>query len=279
MQVITQSLDELTQSLSPLDVDWMDTTAENVIAMLTAIPQKTTYAREDIGELLDKDFEGGILACRLFLGLSKDNIEAALKKQLEPGGSGVTRFKKEREAFLDALVDLGLIERMEVMVNHQPVWSDILVERLRSGRGSAVSGIKRGRGLEDFAEELVKEVFGEGNYELRCNFTGKPGKQAKCDIAIPNKAAPRIVIESKAYGATGSKMTDIHGDVEAIIDNKRHDTAFLFVTDGLSWEARLSDLRKIVDRQIAGEITRIYTMQMRQEFLDDLKTLKQEMGL
>jgi hypothetical protein len=278
MQVINQSLDELEKSLSPLDVTWMDETAENVIAMLTAIPQKTTYARDDIGDLLDKDFDEGILACRLFLGLSKDNMDAALKEQLAPGGSGVTRFKKDREAFLDALVDMGLVERMEVMVNHQPVWSDILVERLRSGRGSAVSGIKRGRDLEDFAEGLVKEVFGVGGYELRCTFTGPKG-QAKCDVAIPNKAAPRIVIESKAYGATGSKMTDIIGDVDAIIDNKRHDTAFLFVTDGLSWKARLSDLRKLVRRQNDGEITRIYTMQMRQEFLADLQTLKQEMGL
>ncbi|MBM6579427.1 hypothetical protein ILT44_04460 [Microvirga sp. BT689] len=53
----------------------------------------------------------------------------------------------------------------------------------------------------------------------------------------------------------------------------------LFLTDGLSWTARLSDLRKIVQRQNQGQITRIYTMQMRQEFLADLKTLKQEMGL
>jgi hypothetical protein len=97
-------------------------------------------------------------------------------------------------------------------------------------------------GLEDFAEELVKEVFGDGNYEPRCSFRGPTGKLAKCDIAIPNKAAPRIVIESKAYGAIGSKMTDIVGDVDAIIENKRHDTAFLFLTDGLSWTARLSDL-------------------------------------
>lgn len=279
MQVINQSLDELSKSLSPLDVNWMDKTAENVIAMLTAIPQKAAYDREDIGDLLDKNFDEGILACRLFLGLSKDNMDAALKSQLEPGGSGVTRFKNDRETFLDALVDLGLLERMEVMVNHQPVWSDILVERLRSGRGSAVSGQKRGRGLEDFAEGIVKEVFGVGNYEVRCSFIGPTGKQAKCDIAIPNKAAPRIVIESKGYGATGSKMTDIIGDVDAIIENKRHDTAFLFVTDGLSWKARLSDLRKVVQRQNQGLITRIYTMQMRQEFLADLQTLKQEMGL
>ena len=34
------------------------------------------------------------------------------------------------------------------------------------------------------------------------------------------------------FGATGSKMSDIIGDLDAIIDAKRHDTTMLFVTDG-----------------------------------------------
>ena len=36
----------------------------------------------------------------------------------------------------------------------------------------------------------------------------------------------------KGYAATGSKMSDIIGDLDAIIGAKRHDTALLFVTDG-----------------------------------------------
>ena len=84
------------------------------------------------------------------------------------------------------------------------------------------------------------------------------------------------MIESKAYGATGSKMTDIIGDLDAIIEAKRHDTALLFMTDGITWKARQSDLRKIVERQNEGQITRIYTSQMRDDFLADLRTLKDE---
>ncbi|MHC2021471.1 DpnII family type II restriction endonuclease, partial [Methylobacterium sp. CM6247] len=121
-------------------------------------------------------------------------------------------------------------------------------------------------------------VFGN-TYDVRCTFTGPRGNQAKCDIAIPNKSEPRIIIESKAYGATGSKMTDIIGDMDAIIEAKRHDTALLFVTDGMTWKARMSDLAKLVSRQNQGRITRIYTMQMRDQFLADLLTLKGEQGL
>jgi hypothetical protein len=168
---------------------------------------------------------------------------------------------------------------METTINYEPVWSDILTERLRSGRGSAIQGQKRGRGLEDFAEGLVRQVFGEAGYETRCTFTGADGVTAKCDIAIPNRIRPRIVIESKAYAATGSKMTDVIGDLEAIIAAKRHDCFFLFITDGLTWKSRLADLRKIVHRQNQGKITQIYTMEMGDQLLEDLKTIKSELGL
>src|SRR6266568_4369205 len=60
---------------------------------------------------------------------------------------------------------------------------DILIERLRSGRGSAISGQRRGRSVEDFVEAIVRKVFGNG-YAVRCKFTtGQRNKTAKCDIA------------------------------------------------------------------------------------------------
>jgi DpnII restriction endonuclease len=120
----------------------------------------------------------------------------------------------------------------------------------------------------------VKEVFGD-QYDTRCTFTGADGKTAKCDVAVPDKKRPRIVIEVKGYGATGSKMTDIIGDLDAIIDAMRRDTWLMFVTDGMTWKSRLSDLKKIIERQNEGKIARIYTTKMREEFLADLKSLKQ----
>ena len=116
-------------------------------------------------------------------------------------------------------------------------------------------------------------------HEMRANFTGIVGRSAKYDIAIPDCSRPRIVIEVKGCGATGSKMKDIIGDLGAIIDAKRHDTILLFVTDGNTWRVRTSDLRKIVVRQNDGKIARIYTMSMRERLMDDLRILKTEYGL
>ena len=61
-------------------------------------------------------------------------------------------------------------------------------------------------------------------------------------------------------------MTDILGDIRTIIAAKRPDTAFLFFTDGLTWKQRKSDLRKLVEFQNNGDITRIYTYAMAQQF-------------
>jgi len=277
MQSRDQSLDEVVDSLSPLSVDWMDDVAASAIARLTDFPKKGKYDRSDLAALLAGDFEEGILCARLFLALSKDTMEAELRRELGAGGTGKKRYLADQTTYLEALERLQLPEAMATSINYQPVWSDILVERLRSGRGSAITGQKRGRGLEDFAEALVREVFGN-RYETRCTFSGADGKSAKCDLAVPDRHRPRIVVEVKGYGATGSKMTDIIGDLDAIIDAMRRDTVLLFVTDGTTWKSRLSDLKKIVDRQNQGKIARIYTTKMREEFLNDLKSLKQDIG-
>jgi hypothetical protein len=188
-----------------------------------------------------------------------------LKAALGQGGAGVIRYRQGPDSFVETIVDFGILERMAEEVNRAPHWSDVLVERLRSGRGSAISGQKRGRGVEDLVQAIVEKVFGE-RYSMRCNFTGARTRTAKCDFAIPGKDGPRIVIESKGYGATGSKMTDVIGDIEKIIAAKRPDTAFLFLTDGIPWRQRVSDLRKIVEYQNQGDVTRIYTLSMTDQF-------------
>ena len=74
-------------------------------------------------------------------------------------------------------------------------------------------------------------------------------------------------------------MTDIIGDIEKIIAAKRGDTNFLFFTDGLTWNDRKSDFRKIIEYQNAGDITRIYTHALADRFEADLRQLKSEHGL
>lgn len=278
MESIKQTLASVLDSLSALEVDWKDDMAARVITQIEHLPVKATYSQEDIESLFENNFDDGKLVCRLFLGQSKDNFEALLADELGTGGTGIKRYQKDPGAYIGALIALGLNDAMQAATNREPKWYDVLVERLRSGRGSAISGQRRGRDLEDTAEAIVQAVFGD-RYDTRCQFAGKRDSFAKCDFAIPSKDDPRILIEAKGYNATGSKMTDVVGDVDAIINAKRHDTYLLLFTDGLSWKQRQSDLAKLIERQNQGEISRIYTTSMVEQLKTDLKTLKNNLNL
>jgi hypothetical protein len=87
------------------------------------------------------------------------------------------------------------------------------------------------------------------------------------------------VIESKGYAATGSKQTDVIGDLQKIISAKRHDSTLLLVTDGLTWRRRMNDLRTIVQMRNRGELARVYTRAMVELMESDLRTLKSEHGI
>ncbi len=279
MEFVQQTLDLILKSLGELEVSWQDETASNVIEYLEGMAIKDSYDEEDIKSILDDNiFDDGKLICRLFLGLSKDSFTIALNKQLGKGGQGIKRYNQQQDHFINSLKNLGLLEAMIKFTNRATKWSDVLVERLRSGRGSAISGQRRGRELEDFTEDIIKGVFGT-SYEVRCQFAGKRNLYAKCDFAIPSKDNPRILIESKGYGATGSKMSDVVGDIDAIVNAKRPDTTLFLITDGLTWHQRQSDLAKLVERQNQGEISRIYTTSMAEQIEDDLRTLKDEYQL
>lgn len=281
MRVVHQKFEQIIEGLSPLEAGWMDDMAEAIMERIENVPFQPEYGRNDVEALVSassgEEFQVSKFCVGLFLGYSKDKLEVELKDRLGSGGTGVKRFQTDKETFLDVLEDLGLRDAMTATVNTKPIWSDILKERLRSGRGSAIQGQQRGRELEDFTEEVIKSVFGK-SYEVRCTFQG-PNGLAKCDFAIPDKSQPCILIEAKGYGATGSKMSDIIGDVDAIISAKRNDASLLLITDGLTWKARANDLRKIIQRQNDGRITRVYTKKMRGVLAQDLRTLKSEYGI
>ena len=129
--------------------------------------------------------------------------------------------------------------------------------------------------MEDFVEGIVRSVFGVDQVAVRCSFRGAKGLgSAKADFAIPSSNDPTILIESKAYGATGSKQSDVLGDIAKILEEKRHDTVFLLVTDGVTWKERANDLRKLISLQNEGKIHRIYTKSMASQLRIDLQSLK-----
>jgi len=275
-----QQLSEIVARLTPVDASWLDEHAESCIGLLHAFPEKKKFGPEDIAGLLDRDFQAASTVIRLFLDCSKDEMTMRMKEALGHGGIGIKRYQQDQDAYLLALVEMGLLTKMQAAVHTPLHWSDILIERLKGGRGSAIKGQQRGRGLEDFTEELLKTVFTADQIDTRCRFTGATRQSTeKADFAVPSREDPCLLIEAKAYGATGSKQTDILGDLARIVDQKRNDTVMMLITDGITWKERLSDLEKLVDLQNRGLIHRIYTRSMRSEFREDLIQLRDKFGL
>ncbi len=271
-----QTLEKLVGALMPVEASWLDEHGEMVIETLKNLVQKEKILNSDIQSILDEDFDIGSTVVRLFLGLSKDEFTIALKGKM-PGspGPGITRYKKDKGLYLKALEDLGILTDMRTFMTQPLHWTDVLVERLRGGRGSAIKGQNRGRGVEDFVEEILWRVFDKKKVVRNCSFTGVDGRmKAKADFVVPDKSEPLIVIEVKAYGATGSKLTDVIGDVEKILKAKRSDTIFILVTDGVTWKERLNDFRALVKFQNRGDITKIYTKSMAKELERDLVSIK-----
>lgn len=280
MKRYRQKLEDILGALSPIETSWMDEHSAAVIEAINAIPQKARYTRPQIARMLDADFDAAQTTIRLVLGMSKDEFVYALKQELGQGGIGITRYTADPDAYLRAIESLGFLEILSGLTKKKVTWRDMLLERLKYGRGSAIKGQKRGRSLEDFADQIVQRVFGETGYKTRCRFVGATGESTETvDFAVPSREEPRILIESKGYGATGSKQSDILGVASRVTAEKRHDTNFLLVTDGVTWHERVGDLRKLVAMQNQGRISRIYTQNMAAELEKDLRQLRKEHSL
>lgn len=198
---------------------------------------------------------------RLFFAKSQDAIAHLLGAALGTGGS-YSKFrslaKKEPDRVARALVDLRLDKLIAEHASKRWGLREVLTERYMMLRGRAIAGQKRGRGLEDEVEGLLKAVVGDA-YVRGQSFTGMDGKKAKTDFAIPGVHEPKIVIECKGFQATGSKLTDVLGDVEKVLEAKGPHMYCFVVTDGQGWLNRASDLRTLVKYQNSHRIDMIYT--------------------
>jgi len=254
-----------------------DPHAQEVIAALRTLPSDRLLKASDVIKMLEDDFRAGSTVLRLFLGMAKDEYDRDIPALFEGSGK-VKEFRKDPEAYVATLSKIGLLKKMKAEIEKESHWSDRLAGLFEGGWGSAIKGQMRGRNLEDFVEKILLKIFEPEQIIARSQFLGASGLSSeKADFAIPSADDAHILIEVKAFNATGSKQTDVLGDIFRIVEQKRDDTAFILFTDGLSWKSRQSDLRKIIKLQNEGKIRKIYTMAMASSFEADLRLLKVSM--
>ena len=101
MKLLHQDLDEIVASLTEMGAEWLDPTGSKIIVMLAGLADRTTFDRQTLASLLASDFENALTIFRLFLELSKDQLETALPAELGAGGTGVKRYRANPEFYLD----------------------------------------------------------------------------------------------------------------------------------------------------------------------------------
>lgn len=264
MNFQNKTLAELESELSTLSSDWMDAqgskTIQQIKRLVTSIPD--TMTQQWVADALNDNIDN-LDVFRLFLGYSQDetanllNLSAGSTKTYSGYKSLCAKSNEGRAMVAYALVQLDLINIIEQEIHKQWTIIDVLTERYRFQRGRAIKGIKRGHGLEDEIENLLKRC--NVSYIRGGNFTGKNKKMAKADFSVPSLGEPKIIIESKGFETTGSKLTDVLGDVEKILLAKSGPMYFFLVTDGMAWKNRMSDLKKLVEHHHNGGIDMIYT--------------------
>jgi hypothetical protein len=261
------TFEELVEQIERIPAEWLDDVAQQVIDTISLVVERIEESElgQSIIENLLRREEYALDVFRLFLDLSQDRLANEINARGIRGDFNSIRGKSRDRAqeIAAILVELGILDTIEAYQIREWTLEDILIERYKQMRGRAIRGQQRGAAMEEAVQDVLDQLHAEHGltYETRTNFVNRVGEEAKADFMIPTHERPSIVIEAKGYEATGSKLTDVLGDILKILQVKDPDTHFVFVTDGIGWYRRLSDLRKIVEYHHRGDIGMIYTRQ------------------
>jgi len=269
MKLPIRSLEEIVGQLQPLPSDWLDDVGKETLHAIDSFIEKVT-GKDVTVEILEELLKESVIyldVVRLFLGMSQDEFAQKIASQSSLRGNySSMRSKAKRQELraeiMQSLHALEAIPTINEQLNRQWTVNDVLYDRYKFQRGRAIKGQKRGRGLEDSVEEILEKIKNDTGmtFDRGVTFTNRVGKTAKSDFAIPGASEPKIIIECKGFEATGSKLTDVLGDISKILEAKSAHTYFFLVTDGTGWFNRMADLKKIVEHHQNAEVDMIYTL-------------------
>lgn len=212
--------------------------------------------------------EASVRALGLAVGLTQERMKTMFKHGLKTSGFVTLARTRSRELveYMDA--QFNLVNLLEVQLHREYTFSDILVTRAGS-RAFAVRAGESGRKLEDHIEDVARSLGVP--YQLRTKFEGRNGILAPCDLAIPaGNAEAQIVVAAKNFGSTGSKLGDTVREIFEMA-TVRKPTQFVFaVIDGIGWLNRESDLKRLHEMWLTGQIDGMYTLTTLKYFQEDL---------
>ena len=273
------TLEELLGQLKRIPAEWLDTDGHKVLESISIVVERINDLTidQDLIKIILSEDPYALDVFRLFLDMSQDIFANEMRIRGVMGDFTSIRKKcgNNSEEIAEILMELGLADVIDTHRSHEWTLQDVLWDRYGHMRGRAMTAQKRGSTLEDAVEAILIELRDEIGitFDRGGNFVSRSGKQAKADFTVPSKEVPHIIIEAKGYEATGSKLTDVLGDILKVLEVKDKDSHYFFVTDGIGWYRRLSDLKKIVEHHQRGDIEMIYTISTLQDLKENIRDI------
>jgi hypothetical protein len=204
----------------------------------------------------------------LAVGLSREKLKVTLKHHFKTASWASLARSKPAELVTALDQDYDLVRLITLQRLRAYDFGDVLVARSGTRR-NAVAGAKSGRALEDKIEAIAKDL--DLPYETRTRFVGRHGQTGPCDLVIPTGKNAAIAVAAKAFGSSGSKQSAAWKEVEDMANVRKPSQFIMAVIDGIGWESRLADLRRIYDLWAAHDIDGMYTVASLDQFRSDLE--------
>jgi hypothetical protein len=258
------SLGRLTAHVDPVAVTPEGILIREAATSLALLPEVT------IQSLVDwvMKHPRSVTTLGLVVGLSQEKLKRTLAHHLKT--EGWITLARTRPLELIQMLDreYDLVRQVEAQRTQKYDFGDILVARAGTRAFAARAGVS-GRHVEDEIEAVVRSLGVP--CEARTRFTGRSGRTAPCDLAIPNAADAAIVVADKGFDSTGSKLTDAVREVEEMADVRLPRQFTYAVIDGIGWLGRIADLRRIYDLWTQQQINGMYTLASLDRFRHDVE--------
>lgn len=271
----TDYVASLSQLRSPVDPTLISPAAIQITAAATSLAELSEVTTNSLTAWA-ADHPRWIPTLGLTVGLSQESLKNVLRHHFN--SSGWVRLARTQPAALIEMLDeeFDLVRLVAEQRDRTYGFGDVLVARA-GGRGVAASGIASGRKVEDEIEAIAQDLGLPCS--TRTRFTGRNGRTAPCDLAIPSADNAQIVVAAKGFDSTGSKLTDAVREIEEMADVRLPRQYALAVIDGIGWKNRAADLRRIYDLWATDAIDGMYTVSTLDRFRFDVQTAARRLGL
>jgi hypothetical protein len=204
----------------------------------------------------------------LAVGLSQEKLKNLVRARF-----GTMSWAKAAKDDPDALIawlddEFGLVAAVASQRARDYSFGDVLVARGTS-RQTAASAGTAGLLIEDEVEATVRDLGLP--YRMRGRFVGRNGETGPADLAIPDFEHAKITVACKGFDSTGSKLTAAVTEVQDMAGVRFADQYVFAVVDGIGWNARMGDFRRMFKLLEDGRIDGLYTLEDLPQFRVDLE--------